>query len=153
MTAKQETREEREGNEERTKWSHKQDEAYTEVAHCCRGRPRFRRRAQFLGMPSGSHKMSLIRDGSGELAIRLYRAIWRSFRISDNGVDDARCSTSLLRTRETKEWGIPNIRRKHLQWKLSNLDLSAFKSHTESKEYMSLLSTQLEYIMCLRKSE
>ena len=37
-----------------------------------------------------------------------------------------------------------------MQWKLSNLDLSALSNHTESKEYMSLLSAELEYIMYFR---
>eukprot|EP00959_Pyramimonas_sp_CCMP1952_P133761 2797263-Pyramimonas_sp.AAC.1 len=64
-----------------------------EVAQCCRGRPRFLRRAQFAGAPFESHHMSLTGEGPGELAILLRSAAWRVSRISDGGVDDAHFST------------------------------------------------------------
>ena len=118
----------------------------TDEAHCCRGRPLLRRADQSLRIPFSLKSKRFTNELESYVAILLCSFFWLERSICDSGFAEAFCTTLATLTLEMYADGMPKIRLRLLQWKASNLSLSFFKSHSESSEYNSLLSTQEEYI-------
>ena len=78
---------------------------------------------------------------SGDLKTLPNKSSWRCTSMSEAALQHARCKTAVFGTRETKEGGIPVIRRRHRFWKPSRRRRSAAERHKQLRPYISLDST------------